>query len=40
MMSGIKNKKKKNNNDKSSEHFQNAKFVVRQKSNIIIKKTI
>ena len=40
MMSGIKDKKKKNDNNKSSEHLQNAKFVVRQESDIIIKKTI
>ena len=40
MMSGIKNKKRINDNDESSEHFQNAKFVVRQKSDIIIEKTI
>ena len=40
MMSSIKNKKRKNDDDESSKHFQNAKFVIRQKSNIIIKKII
>ena len=40
MMSGIKDKKRKNDDDELSEYFQNAKFVVRQKSNIIIKKII
>ena len=40
MMSSIKDKKKKNNDDEQSEHFQNAKFVTRQKSNVIIEKTI
>ena len=39
-MSSIKDKRRKNDNDKQSEHFQNAKFVIRQKLNIIIKKTI
>ena len=39
-MSNIKNKRRKNDDEKSSEHFQNAKFVVRQKSNVIIEKTI
>ena len=32
--------KKKNNDDEQSKHFQNAEFVMRQKSNIIIEKTI
>ena len=40
MMSNIKDKRKENDNDKLSEHFQNAKFVIRQKSNVIIKKII
>ena len=40
MMSSIKNKRRKNNDNEQSEHLQNAKFVIRQKSNIIIKKTI
>ena len=40
MMSSIKDKKRENNNDKSSEHFQNAKFVVCQESDIIIEKSI
>ena len=40
MMSGIKNKRRKNDNDEQLKHFQNAKFVTRQKSNIIIEKTI
>ena len=40
MMSNIKNKKIKNDDEKSSKHFQNAEFVVRQKSNVIIEKTI
>ena len=40
MMSSIKNRKRKNDDDELSEHFQNAEFIVRQKSNIIIEKTI
>ena len=40
MMSSIKNKRRKNDDDESSEHLQNAEFVVRQESNIIIEKTI
>ena len=40
MMSGIKDKKRKNDDDEQSEHFQNAEFVTRQKSNVIIEKTI
>ena len=39
-MSNIKNKKRKNDNDEQSEHLQDAKFVIRQKSNVIIEKTI
>ena len=39
MMSGIKDKKRKNDDDEQSEHFQNAEFVTRQKSNVIIEKT-
>ena len=39
-MSNIKNKKKENDDDKSSKHLQNAKFIIRQKLNIIIEKTI
>ena len=39
-MLNIKDKKRKNDDDESSEHLQNAKFVVRQESNVIIKKTI
>ena len=39
-MSSIKNKKIKNDNDKQSKHLQNAKFVTRQESNVIIEKTI
>ena len=38
MMLNIKNKKRKHN--KSSKHFQNAKFIVHEKSNVIIKKII
>ena len=40
MMSNIKSKKKKNDDDEQLKHFQNAKFVTRQKSNVIIKKII
>ena len=40
MMSGIKGKKRENNDDEQSEHFQNAEFVTRQKSDVIIEKTI
>ena len=40
MMSNIKEKRKENDDDEQSEHFQNAKFVIRQKSNIIIEKII
>ena len=40
MMSSIKNKKRENDNEKSSKHFQDAEFVVRQKLNVIIEKTI
>ena len=40
MMSSIKDKRKKNDDDEQSEHFQDAEFVTRQKSNIIIEKTI
>ena len=38
-MSSIKDKKRKNDDDESSKHFQNAEFIVRQKSNVIIEKT-
>ena len=40
MMSSIKDKRRENDDNKQSEHFQNAKFVTCQKSNIIIEKTI
>ena len=39
MMSNIKSKRRENDDDEQSEHFQNAKFVIRQKSDVIIKKT-
>ena len=39
-MSNIKNKKKENNDEKLSEHFQDAKFVIQQKLNVIIEKII
>ena len=40
MMSNIKDKRKKNDDNELSKRFQNAKFVIHQKSNIIIEKTI
>ena len=40
MMSSIKSKRKENDDNEQSEHFQNAKFVIRQKSDVIIEKTI
>ena len=40
MMLSIKNKRRKNDDDEQSEYFQNAKFVICQKSNVIIKKLI
>ena len=40
MISSIKNKRKENNDDELLKYFQNAEFVVRQKSNVIIEKTI
>ena len=40
MMSNIKNKKRKNDDNEQSEHFQNAEFVTRQESDVIIEKTI
>ena len=40
MMSSIKNKRRENNDDEQSEHSQNAKFVTRQESDVIIEKTI
>ena len=40
MMSNIKNKRKENDDDEQLEHFQNAEFVTRQESNIIIEKII
>ena len=39
MMSNIKNKKRKNNDNGQLKHLQDAKFVIYQKSNIIIEKT-
>ena len=39
-MSSIKDKRKKNDDDELSEHFQNAKIVIRQESNAILEKTI
>ena len=40
IISDIKDKRKRNNVDELSKHFQNAKIVIRQKSNIIFEKTI
>ena len=40
MMSDIKNKRKKNNDDEQLKHSQNAKFMTRQESNVIIEKII
>ena len=40
MMSNIKNKRKKNNDDEQLKHFQNAEFMTRQESDVIIEKTI
>ena len=40
MMSSIKDKKRKNDDDELSEHSQDAKIVIRQKSNVILEKTI
>ena len=37
-MSDIKDRRKKNNDDELSEHFQNAKIVIRQESNVILEK--
>ena len=39
-MLSIKDKRKKNDDDKLLKHFQNAKFIVCQESNVIIEKTI
>ena len=39
-MSSIKNKKRENDDDEQSEHFQNAEFIIRQKSKVIIEKLI
>ena len=39
MMSGIKDRRKKNDGDKLSEHFQNAKIVICQESDITLEKT-
>ena len=39
-MSGIKDKRRENDDDESLKHSQNAKSVVRQKSDIIIEKII
>ena len=39
MMSNIKNKRRKNDDDEQSKYLQNAKFVIHQKSNVIIEKT-
>ena len=39
-MSGIKDRKRKNDDDELSEHFQNAKIVICQKSDAILEKTI
>ena len=38
MMSDIKDKRKKNDDNEQSEHFQDAEFMTRQKSNVIIEK--
>ena len=39
MMSSIKDRKKKNDDNELSEHSQNAKIVIRHKSNVILEKT-
>ena len=39
MMSSIKDERRKNNNDELSEYSQNAEIIIRQESDIIIKKT-
>ena len=40
MMSDIKDKRKRNDDDEQSKHLQDAEFVTRQESNVIIEKTI
>ena len=40
MMSDIKDRRKKNNDDELSEHFSNAKIIIRQESNVIFEKII
>ena len=40
MMSDIKDRRRKNDDDELSEHSQNAEIVIRQKSDVILKKTI
>ena len=37
-MSNIKDKRRENDDDEQSEHFQNAEFMTRQKSDVIIEK--
>ena len=40
MMSSIKDRKRRNDDDELIEHSQNVEIVVRQKSNVILEKTI
>ena len=40
MMSDIKDRRRRNNNDKLSKHFQNAKIVICQESDVTLEKTI
>ena len=38
-MSSIKDRRRENDDDELSEHLQNAKIVIRQKSNVTLEKT-
>ena len=40
MMLNIKDKRKENDDNELSKHSQNAEIVIRQKSNVILEKTI
>ena len=40
MISDIKGRRRENDDDELSEHFQNAKIVIYQKSDVIFEKTI
>ena len=40
MMSSAKDKRKENDDDELSKHLQDAEIVIRQKSNVILEKTI